>query len=74
MIAGIRKQDVEPVTDIGMRGPTGCGKTSVINALCDILHLMPSSPTESTTVTITELHHSKNGSFRVEVEFIEQDE
>lgn len=70
----IRTQDQEPVTRIGVRGATGCGKTTAINAICGIQNMMPTDSSKSTTAVVTELHHHDRPGFHVEVEYVSEEE
>lgn len=63
---------------VGVLGTTGCGKTSLINALLDEEKLLPSNAMRASTSVVTEISWNESDdpeqSYRAEIEFISMDE
>lgn len=70
----LRDSDIEAQTVIGVRGGTGFGKSSMINALLGQAQLLPTSPLESTTAIVTQVSHHDRADFKAIVEFKSREE
>lgn len=65
-------------TVVAVAGPTGAGKSSLINALLDEQKLLPTSGYRACTAVVTEISYNSSidpeKAYRAEIEFVSQDE
>ena len=70
-IDNVQKQAIRTKTVVGVVGPTGAGKSFVINAMLDEERLVPTNCMRACTAVVTEISNNQEDiQYRAEVEFI----
>ena len=74
MLAQIAKEsEVCPEVPVALLGPTGAGKSTLINALLDA-QLLPVNVAKICTASVTEVAYSESPAYEATIEFVTEDE
>lgn len=74
MLAQIAKEsEVCPEVPVALLGPTGAGKSTLINALLDA-QLLPVNVAKICTASVTEVAYSEGPAYEATIEFVTEDE
>ena len=67
----MEKKTAMPKTIVAVLGDTGCGKSSLMNAVLDHTDILPTSGVQACTATVVEVsQNTKNYFFEAQIEFL----